>query len=227
MISNETTRFHALIALFWLGSALSPLWGQDANVVQGRTILHPDDTRTETVRDPNTKTMETRTVDANGVLLARRLYQLNDQGYPVMGNIYDGAGTLQARCQSFFDAFGRLQEERLYNMAGECFQQLLHSYDADGKPQTPQVINYQVKSPTMRPAVIDFTQTQPDPSWGAPSSKNRAGGVHVREPVQGGAAPQGGGGMEPIQAPDPNAPKAEEEKKPGFFKRLFNRKSKD
>ena len=210
--------FSAFFAVFWLATATSLVCAQHGPIVQGKTILHPDGTRTESVSDPNTKEMEAKTFDTNGILLVRRLYQLNDQGQPVMGNIYDGAGNLQPRTQSFFHAFSRLQEERSYNLAGECYQQVLHSYDLEGKAATPKVINYQVQSPTMRPAVIDFT----DPNWQDNSSP---AGPNMRLPTSNATTAAPEQDLSPIRAPDPNAeaPSVEEKPKTSFWKKLFRK----
>ena len=183
---------------------------QTGDVVIGKTIIHPDGTKTESVTDPNTREMEQKTFDANGILLMRRLYQLNERSLPVMGNVYDGAGNLIARAQSYFDDFGRLKEERLSNLQGEVFQQVVHDYDEKGKSKKPKVINYRVSTPTMRPAMLDFTKYQ-QPEADASGS----GASRVKAPVN----------LEKTQ-PQPAAPPAPEtsaEPKKGFLQRLFKK----
>jgi hypothetical protein len=191
--------------------------------VHGKTIIHPDGTKTESVTDPNTRQLEQKTLDVNGVLILRRLYQLNERGLPVMGNIYDGSGQPVARSQSFFDSFGRLQEERLSNLNGEVFQRLLHEYDNKGQPKQPKVINYKVSMPTMRPALMDFTRYQQDAAAPAEGGQPAAAGSrgNVRAPVdldaaQGGAPATSGGGA--------GSGEGGQDEKGGFFKRLFKRK---
>lgn len=195
--------------------AATPAQAQgDSNVVKGKTIIHNDGTRTESVSDPNTRQLEQRTFDGNNVLILRRLYSLNDRSLPVMGNIYDGAGNLQARSQSFFDAFGRLQEERVSNLQGEVFQQILHEYDSKGDAKQPKVINYKVNSPTMRPALLDLTSYQRAPEETPATS---SGGV--RAPVDLDKKPA-------TSATTPAATASPEEPKKGFFSRLLRRKDK-
>lgn len=200
--------FAILLSLAVPGAA----YAQSGDIVSGKTIIHPDGTKTESVNDPNTREMEQKTFDANGVLLLRRLYQLNEKSLPVMGNIYDGAGNLIARTQSYFDDFGRLKEERLSNLQGEVFQQVVHDYDEKGKAKKPKVINYRVNSPTMRPAMLDFTQFQkPETDTGG------TGANRVKAPVD----------LEKTQAaPQPaatNPPDSTNEPKKGFFQRLFKK----
>jgi hypothetical protein len=188
---------------------------QAASIVSGKTILHTDGTRTESVSDPNTGEMEQKTFDASGVLILRRLYRLNERGLPIMGNIYDGAGNLVARAQSYFDAFGRLQEERLSNLQGEVFQQVVHEYDEKGTAKKPKVINYRVTSPTMRPSMLDFTQfQQPENTPSEDSSKGR-----VKSPVD-----LDKNKPQPAPTSTPGTAPTTEEPKKGFFQRLFKKK---
>lgn len=190
------------------------VFAQANNIVSGKTILHNDGTRTESVSDPNTGELEQKTFDANGVLILRRLYRLNERGLPVMGNIYDGAGNLVARSQSYFDAFGRLMEERMSNLQGEVFQQIVHEYDSKGTAQKPKVINYRVNSPTMRPSMLDFTKFQ-QPENAPPETSGQG---RVKAPVD----------LEKAQpkpaATTPTTTPPVEEPKKGFLQRLFKKK---
>ena len=191
----------AFLGVFLLATAA---WGQGANptasMISARTVYHADGTRTESVKNPETKELSETVYDTRGIVISRRLYLLNERGQVAQGNIYDGAGNLVARSQSFFDEFGRPKEDRLVNLQGEVFQQTIHEYGADGKARKPKVVNFNVKSPTMKPAVIDFTGTAPPPA--GPS-----------------AAPAG-------SPPAATTPPAEEKPKKSFFKRLFDKKEK-
>ncbi len=201
----------AFFAILLLQAVPGGAYAQSGDIVSGKTIIHPDGTKTESVNDPNTREMEQKTFDANGVLLLRRLYQLNEKSLPVMGNIYDGSGNLIARTQSYFDAFGRLKEERLSNLQGEVFQQVVHDYDEKGKAKKPKVINYRVSSPTMRPAMLDFTKfQQPEQETGG------TGAGRVKAPVN----MDSGGQPQPAATPPAETPA---EPKKGFFQRLFKK----
>lgn len=208
----------AFFAIFLPLAAFCPLAAQEPAVV-GKTTIHRDGTKTESVSDPNTRQLEQKTFDANGVLILRRHYQLNERGLPVMGNIYDGSGNLVARSQSVFDTFGRLQEERLSNLQGEVYQQIIHEYDLKGNPKKPKVINYKVSAPTMRPAMIDFTPyQQPGGEQPAAATASGTGAGRVKAPVN---LDQQAPAAQPRQ---PAAkPQTEEPPKKGFFRRLFGR----
>ena len=205
----------AFFAILLTLTAQENALAQSGNIVVGKTIMHPDGTKTESVSDPNTGEMEQKTFDANGVLLLRRLYRLNEKSLPVMGNIYDGSDNLIARTQSYFDAFGRMQEERLSNLQGEVFQQVIHEYDEKGKAKKPKVINYRVTSPTMRPAMLDFTKFQQPESEPATAAASGIGSNRVKAPVN----------LEKSQAQPANSPTPTptEEPKKGFFQRLFKK----
>lgn len=176
--------------------------------VVGRTIYHKDDSRTESVRDPNTREMTESTFNTAGQLTVKKVFLLNEKGEPLQGNVYDGRGNLVARCQSIYDEFGRRKEDRLTNLKGEMFQQVVHEYGKDGKALTPKVINVDTgAAPMMKPAAIDYTGAQPVPGSG--SSRFA--------PQQVPAA-----GTAPAQ-PTGTAPAATEEKPKNFFKKLFKK----
>ncbi|SKA76639.1 hypothetical protein SAMN02745166_00220 [Prosthecobacter debontii] len=179
--------------------------------VVGRTLYHQDDSRTEMVKDPNTREMTEMTYNTAGQLTVKKVFLLNEKAEPIQGNVYDGRGTLVARVQCLYDEFGRRKEDRLINLQGEVFQQVIHSYGADGKELAPKVVNLNAASPTLKPQALDYTQggapglpagTQPDNSRFAPP-------VVPANPGQ--------------PTPPASQPAAGQEKKPSFFKRLFKK----
>ena len=195
------------LTLIVLGGILN---AQGLQRIHGRTIYHDDKSRTESVSDPSTREMVETTFNTAGVATVKKVFLLNEKGEPLQGNVYDGRGSLIARCQSIYDEFGRRKEDRLMNLNGEVFQQVLHEYDSAGKALKPKVINLNVATPSIRPQSVDFTQpTNPN---GAPSA-----GRFAPIPVGEGSAPTASG----------SAPVAPEEKKskPNFFKNLFKKKA--
>ena len=103
----------------------------------------------------------------------------------------------------YFDEFGRAKEMRSFNLQGQCYQQVIYEYGADGKAKTPKVINVNPNAaPSIKPGVIDFTQSTPAPGQYA--------------------QPQG----VPGQPAQPQAPASEPPKKKSFFGRLFGKKDK-
>ena len=193
--------------------------------VEGRTIYHLDKSRTESVRDPVTRELTEMSYDANNVLTVKKVFLLNEKGEPLQGNVYDGRGNLVARCQSIYDEFNRRKEDRLMNLNGEVFQQVIHEYGADGKAKTPKVINLNVKSPTIKPGLIDLTK-----SGGAPQQAQTMNGSQPQAPTttpnRFAPVPLPADGKEPpLYAPgtSPAEPAAADKNKPSFFKRLFKK----
>ena len=193
----------AFLGVFLLVTAPSATGANRADMIHARGIYHPDGTRTESVKDPETKVLTETTFNPNNVVVSRHVYLLNENGQVVQGNIYDGAGNLVARSQSTFDEFARVKESHMMNLQGEVFQQTFYEYGADGKAKKPKVVNYNVKAPTMRPAVVDFTGTTRPPD----ESQQPTGG---RVPA-GSAVPP---------------PPTEDKPKKSFFGRLFGKKEK-
>lgn len=201
----------AFFVLCWLALEASVL-AQGSQRIIGRTIYHPDQSRTESVSDPTTREMTETTYNASNVMTVKKVFLLNEKSEPLQGNVYDGRGNLVARCQCVYDDLGRRKEDRLMNVNGEVFQQVIHEYGADGKAKTPKVINLNATAaPSIRPQSIDFTQ----PSGAAEASSRFA-------PLKPGetAVPQTSG------APAPVAPAEEMKPKTNFFKRLFKGKEK-
>jgi hypothetical protein len=190
--------------------ALSVAGISEGNTPQmvGRTTYHADDTRTETVSDPSTREMTEMTYNAAGQLTVKKVFLLNEKGDPLQGNVYDGRGNLVARCQMIYDELGRRKEDRLSNLNGEIFQQVVHEYSSDGKALTPKVIHLKTEAaPMMKPAPIDFTNPQ---SQGAPSSRFA--------PQQSGGQPAHDGTAAPATPPPQG-----EKPKTNFFKKLFKK----
>lgn len=177
----------------------------------GRTIYHPDQSRTESVSDPTTREMTETTYNASNVMTVKKVFLLNEKGEPLQGNVYDGRGNLVARCQCVYDDLGRRKEDRLMNVNGEVFQQVIHEYGADGKAKTPKVINLNATAaPSIRPQSIDFTQQAGTADAGSRFAPLKPGETAPAQPA---AAPV-------------TAPAEELKPKANFFKRLFKGKEK-
>lgn len=193
--------------------------------VEGRTVFHNDDSRTESVKDLNTRELTELTYNAGGQLIMRKVFLLNTEGQTTQGNIYDGQGNLVARCRVFFDAFGRIQEERMSNLKGGVFQRIIHPYGPDGKPLATQVIHLDGEKPAMRSQAIDFTKMAPQPETVFDGQA-----VPVPPPAQAYQGSSAVQGSPASAAPPPNGASSsqpEEEKKPSFWKRLFKKKEKE
>ena len=202
-----------------------------------RTVIHADDTYTESVQDISAREQRevTYSPKPQSVVIAKKVYLLDEKGQPLQGNIYDGRDQLKARAQFLYDAFGRLSEQRMFNLQGEVFQSITFGYDTNGKALPPKSQTFNVKAPDMKPAALDFTRQgnapgQLDRSQGDPSQAAR-GNVPYVQNVPGNVTPSTGG-LAPIR-PDangnytPTEPEQGAKKKTGLLGRLFGGKRKE
>jgi hypothetical protein len=201
----------SIFAFFWLLlAAVAPAANPSMQAVVGRTVYHPDNSRSETVRDMNVREMTETTYNPANAVISKKVFLLNEKGEPLQGNIYDGRGNLVARAQCYYDEFGRRREDRLTDLGGVVFQRILHEYDRNGKALPPKVVNL-TQSPTLRPEAIDFTRN----------------GAVPQSPTQE-AAPNSRFAPTPAASPSSTpAPQGGEAPKGNFFKRLFKKKDGD
>ncbi len=203
----------SIFAIFWLLlAAAAPAANPAAQTIVGRTVYHPDDSRSETVHDMNVREMTETTYNSANAVVSKKVFLLNEKGEPVQGNIYDGRGNLVARAQCYYDEFGRRREDRLTDLGGVVFQRIVHEYDKNGKALSPKVVNLS-QSPTLRPEAIDFTHRAAPSGPALPAGAGQAPSRFAPTP----AAPTS-------PTPAPEAPSGEEAGKGSFFKRLFKKK---
>ena len=186
----------------------------NASTVSAKAILHTDGTRTESVKDVVKREMKDTTYDSRGVVIATKIFLLNENGDPIQGVIRDGADNLIARVQFYFDDLGRVIEERCVNTQNEIFRRVIHQYDANGRPLPVRSFDYAVKAPNMSVGKVNFTKILPPPDEG--ESGSQTGGSP--QPKQPGQAQQ-------VQSVSPRSgaatstspPPPEEKKSRGFF----------
>jgi hypothetical protein len=105
----------------------------DDDGIYSRTIIHPDETRTVSKQDINNKIREKQTLDKNGILLMRSIFQLSSSGKPVNGLVYDGRNRLLYRSEFTYDNASRLQEERVFAADGTPVRRLIYKPDRFGQ----------------------------------------------------------------------------------------------
>lgn len=161
-----------------------PLQAQQIKTTQiyAKGILHEDGTRTDSIKDVQKRETSETTYNANNVVIAKKVFILNENGDPLQGIIYDGAGNLIARAQFFFDSLGRITEERCINPQGEIFRRVIRQYDASGKALPTRAFDFAVNAPAMKPAVMDFTKMVP--------GAGHESGTTSMQPKQPGQKPQ-------------------------------------
>lgn len=131
--------------------------------IYAKGILHEDGTRTDSVKDIQKRETAETTYDSRNVVIAKKVFMLNENGDPIQGIIYDGAGNLIARALFFFDDLGRITEERCVNAQGEIFRRVIRQYDPSGKPLPAKAFDFNVNAPSMKPSVLDFRKMVPGP----------------------------------------------------------------
>jgi len=150
----------AFFVLLWLTPAVAQPAAPASTPIVAKSTYHPDNSHSETIVDKTTNELIEATYNAGGALVAKKHYLLNERGLPTQGHIYDGRGNLVARSQVYFDSYGRATEMRSFNLNGQCYQQVVYEYDAQGGAKKPKVVNVDPRAaPTIRPGVIDFTNT--------------------------------------------------------------------
>lgn len=189
----------AFFVLLTLASAAAQPAAPLPTPIMARSTYHPDNSHTESIVDKTTNELIESTYNAGGALITKKHYLLNERGLPTQGHVYDGRGNLVARSQVYFDEYRRAKEMRSFNLHGQCYQQVIYEYGADGKAKTPKVVNVDPRAaPSIKPGIIDFTQPTAPPG-------------QVMPPQAPGAVPQ---------------PPAEPPQKKSFFRRLFGPKDK-
>lgn len=126
--------------------------------VNSRVVLHDDGTKTESMKDPVRRQQSETTYDTRGVVIAEKVFHLNENGDPMQGVIYDGGKNLVARVQFYFDDLGRVVEERCVNTRNEIFRRVIRRYDKSGKPLPPEAFDFKVNAPNMKVSTINFTE---------------------------------------------------------------------
>lgn len=213
MKSRSRQKLRLLVTFLLALPALSLLAQQQIGNSQlhAKAVLHPDGTRTESVKDTTKREMMDSVYDSRGVVISKKVYLLNENGDATQGVIYDGAGNVIARVQFYFDDLGRVIEERCLNTKGEIFRRVIRQYDPSGKSLPPKAFDYQVNAPNMRASTLDFTKNSPATS-STPSSVANPVAEPGQTPQVMTVSPRTG-----ARTPTATKEEPEEKKKRGFF----------
>lgn len=177
-----------MIVLALLAWVVAPLSAQSGKVssVHAKVTLYPDGTKSESVMDLAKHQVTEVTYDTQGVVIAKKVYLLDENGLATQGVVSDGSGRPIAGVKFYYDELGRLIEQRLSNMQGEVFRRIIQAYDPDGKALKPKAYNYSVKAPNMRASTADYTLSRPPPTKkddakpGAASKPATDGAIHIK-----------------------------------------------
>lgn len=114
----------------------------DPNTIVAQVVIHGDGRRTEFIRDPEDRTLETFTRTADGHLISKQKYKLNAAGEPLLCHIFDAQGALLYRVVYAYDNLGRPIAERTFNRKGRKVRDVVYGYDENGKAKQPVAVNY-------------------------------------------------------------------------------------
>ena len=123
--------------LFLLTFLLSAILGQSASAqrvaIQVSTIIHEDNSKTLSTRDFKKRTMEQRTYSPRGVMQMKRQFVMDREGRVKSGVAFDGSDQLIFTFRYKFDDLDRLDEEKIFDRAGNVVRRLKTTYDELGK----------------------------------------------------------------------------------------------
>lgn len=117
------------------GATGVPSWGREVihYKINPRTGAEERTGSTESESDPSRNMLTQVTKDARGVEITRREFIMDSKGRIRRGAIWDGKGNLQGRTEYGFDAYDRINEERLFHPSGRLIRRMLFKYDATSR----------------------------------------------------------------------------------------------
>jgi len=126
-------RFIAFSLAGLLACATAGFAQEGGNPIKITSTLHGDGTRTDTQKDIDNHTSETKTFDTSKKLVQRCVYTLDEQGREVEGVVYNPKDVIIARVAFSYDPLGRVsgQVEKAPN--GTLFRRLVFTRDANGR----------------------------------------------------------------------------------------------
>jgi len=116
-----------------LGCSASGYAQEGGSPIKVTTALHGDGTRTDTVKDLDNRTMETKTYSASQKLLERCVYTLDEQGRAVEGVVYSAKDVVTSRMALQYNSMGVLSEKVEKTPNGIVLRRYVYIQDATGR----------------------------------------------------------------------------------------------
>ncbi len=113
----------------------------------GRAIYHSDGSYTESTNPRAENAMIQETKSANGVLLFRRVINLDAQRRPSEVLVYDGRGLFRYRGEIVYDNQGRFREEVVFDAKNQLLRRRIQEYDPVGRPAGLKIVDDLSKIP--------------------------------------------------------------------------------
>ena len=126
-------RFFAF-SLAWLLVWSAAGYAQEGGTpIKVTTALHGDGTRTDTVKDIDNRTSETKTYSSSQKLLERCVYTLDEQGREVEGVVYNAKDAIVSRLTLQYDAMGNVSEKVVKAPNGLIQRRFVFIHDTNGR----------------------------------------------------------------------------------------------
>ena len=129
-----TPRLLALALVGILAVTAAPLRAQEGGAtLKVTSVLNNDGTRTDTQKDLENHTSESKTYDASKKLVSRWVYSINDEGFELEGVCFNAKDQVIARVNYSYDVFGHLAEMLEKAPNSTLLRRTVYHRDASGK----------------------------------------------------------------------------------------------
>ena len=123
-----------VFSLACLLACTAPGYAQEGgNPIKVTTIIHDDGTRTETIADVDSRSLETKTYSASQKLTERCVYTVDEQGRAVEGVVYNAKDTIISRVAFQYDAQGNVKEKLEKTPNGILLKRIVYIQDPTGR----------------------------------------------------------------------------------------------
>lgn len=218
-MKSSPVLFCVLLALGIAAPAAAdiPSWGREVRHYKANPASGKDELTgiTENQSNPAKNMLTQITRSAQGIEIARREFIMDSKGRIRRGAIWDGQRMLKGRTEYGFDAYDRVNEERLFHASGRLVRRILFKYDATSRRLVDKFYILDEKNPYG--PLIQST----------PSGEDAKPFLPVQEgdrELPGAGLPQFRGMDAPAQKPGvvtPTAPPPQPKK--GFLQKMFKR----
>ena len=106
---------------------------EEINPIKVQTIMHPDGSRTDTMKDLDARTTDVKIYNKKGKLIQHSVFTLDDQEREIEGTIYDANEKVIGYVSNKYDVLGQLKERSEKDANGKLFRRLVYRRDPSGK----------------------------------------------------------------------------------------------
>ena len=122
------------LSLAWLLVCAAPGYAQEGgSPIKVTSPLHADGTRTDTQKDLDNRTTETKTYNTANKLVQRSVFTLDAQGLETQGTLYDAKDGVVSLVTNNYDVLGQIAEQIYKKPNGTLLQRLVYTRDPKGR----------------------------------------------------------------------------------------------